>query len=371
MTQKTLDTANRISVCLRGIANALFWIVISWVWYKGVLFRCLPEHSFIASRGILAALLLVFGAAGSVLTLRKDKDRELCICRGLLCAYGLYTAAAYRPILPRPIQIFLLVVGVLSAAAAGCIILRPIRPGSPLRRRRIFAIRFKKAAAGVLMVVGVSSSALLAVLGAGRLFRNSLFKAKVKPTTSAVEEQTIANNLEMLSLLTGDRWTALSVEQKLDVLQVVANVEQRYLGLPTELTVGAANLTQMELPVVSGYCEETHEILVDLDSLLNDTSWELVNSIAHEARHCYQYRLAEVYQATQTDDQDLLLFREALAPVFADELANYEDAKDNFQAYYDQQLERDARDYADAAEYDYRRQLETHAVTAAGEEAAA
>lgn len=370
MTQKTLNTANKTPAFLWKMANALLWTITSWVCYKGVLFRCLPGCSFTTSRSILAALLFTCMLVESAFT--RQKDDELRVGHGLFCAYGIYTAVAYRPIFPRRIFFFLLATGVLTTAVAGYIMSRPIGPGSPRRYRRILAIRLKKTAAAVCMVAAVSSAAFLAVLGAGRLFRNSLFKAEVKPTTTAdIAEQTIKNNLDTLSLLDEERWSALSVEQKLNVLQVVANIERRYLGLATELTVGAANLEQLEeeIQTVSGYCEETHEILVDIDALLGADPWDLVNSIAHEARHCYQYRLTEMYLATKNADKNLLLFREARVSAFIDEFAHYENGKDDFWGYYNQELERDAREYAaEREEDDYRSQINAYTNTEVDEE---
>ena len=91
-------------------------------------------------------------------------------------------------------------------------------------------------------------------------------------------------------MLQEDEWEKLSAQERLDVLQAVANIEQRYLGLPNELNVGVANL---DADILGYYTDKTHEIIVSADSLLYDSPWEVLDTICHEAYHSYQYRLVE------------------------------------------------------------------------------
>ena len=92
-------------------------------------------------------------------------------------------------------------------------------------------------------IVGMSLALIMGVSGASVLFGSSLLKSDVRPATKTnLSEQTIANNMDTILLLQEDEWEKLSAQERLDVLQAVANIEQRYLGLPNELNVGVANL---------------------------------------------------------------------------------------------------------------------------------
>ena len=70
--------------------------------------------------------------------------------------------------------------------------------------------------------------------------------------------------MDTILLLQEDEWEKLSAQERLDVLQAVANIEQRYLGLPNELNVGVANL---DADILGYYTDKTHEIIVSADSL--------------------------------------------------------------------------------------------------------
>lgn len=135
-----------------------------------------------------------------------------------------------------------------------------------------------------------------------------------------LSEQTIANNMDTILLLQEDEWEKLSAQERLDVLQAVANIEQRYLGLPNELNVGVANL---DADILGYYTDKTHEIIVSADSLLYDSPWEVLDTICHEAYHSYQYRLVEALNGADENSKNLRIFRKAYT--YADEFTSYKD----------------------------------------------
>lgn len=147
----------------------------------------------------------------------------------------------------------------------------------------------------------MSLALIMGVSGANVLFGSSLLKSDVRPATKTnLSEQTIANNMDTILLLQEDEWEKLSAQERLDVLQTVANIEQRYLGLPNELNVGVANL---DADILGYYTDKTHEIIVSADSLLYDSPWEVLDTICHEAYHSYQYRLVEALNGADENRQ--------------------------------------------------------------------
>lgn len=178
-------------------------------------------------------------------------------------------------------------------------------------------------------------------------------KSRVSAATQAnVSEQSLSNNMETIARLREDAWGSLTVQERLDVLQTVANIEQRYLGLPNELNIGAANLDD---GILGYYADQTHEIVLDMDSLLHGTSEEMLDTVCHEAYHSYQYRMADAFNEADESSKNLKMFRKANS--YAREFENYVNGEKDFCGYYDQDCESDARDYAEDAVEDYCRRI--------------
>lgn len=139
-------------------------------------------------------------------------------------------------------------------------------------RKRIFLIR-KRIIYVASMTQKLTRVGLALIMVASRiniLFGSTIMKSGVSPATEAnMNEQSLSNNMETIALLQEDAWKMLTIQERLDVLQVVANVEQRYLGLPNELNVSAANLKE---GVLAYYIDNTYEIIISMDSLLSDSS---------------------------------------------------------------------------------------------------
>ena len=128
--------------------------------------------------------------------------------------------------------------------------------------------------------------------------------SQAKSTLPSVsQEATIANNIDCLSRLNDSDWFSLSFEEKLDVLQAVANIECRYLGISHELNVVAKDMEQGT--ILGSYSDRTHTISVSVKSLMYDNPYELVDTICHEAYHAYQHCLVDMYNTC--DEQILIL----------------------------------------------------------------
>ena len=77
------------------------------------------------------------------------------------------------------------------------------------------------------------------ILGIGAFFGSSLLQPEVIATTyKEAGEQTINNYIESVLMLQKKLWVDLSVPERLNILQTVANIERRLFGIPHELNVG-------------------------------------------------------------------------------------------------------------------------------------
>lgn len=180
-------------------------------------------------------------------------------------------------------------------------------------------------------------------------FGTTLLKSNVRATAeNTKQEQTISNNIETILRLQESGWVKLSTQEKLDVIQTVANIEAHYLGLPNELNVGAANLSEYTL---AAYSDPIHTVYINLTHLENDQATDILDSCCHEAYHAYQHRLVDTYNFAPKRSKSLRVYKKAA--LYVDEFNNYVDGYEDFCSYYFQECESDAREYAEEAVEDY------------------
>lgn len=95
-----------------------------------------------------------------------------------------------------------------------------------------------------------------------------------------------------------------------------------------------------------------------MDSLLNDSSYELTDTIAHEAYHSHQHRMVEAYDEASDELKSLLFYYDAT--LYKEEFADYTDGFKDFCGYYNQECESDARRYARNAADEYFERIEEY-----------
>ena len=261
---------------------------------------------------------------------------------------------SYFPIKKTLIVSLGITAAVLSAVYFAYLLFYPIRNVS--KRKQIMKRRIVRGFIATKNILCVALLGLILIIGAGVVFDGAISTPSVRTATMAnVREQTIKNNMDMLTNLYEDTWEGLSVEEKLNVLQTVANVEQRYLGLPHELNIRAGNVKA----TIEGYYEDNeHIIMINLDYLLNRSSYEMVECVTHEAYHALQSRMVDAYDATSDDLKNLIFFDTAAA--YKNEFDNYSDGEKNFEEYYYQKCEENARRYSMSAAPEYFEKVYEH-----------
>ncbi len=180
------------------------------------------------------------------------------------------------------------------------------------------------------------------------IFDQTLIHSPVEPTNALNDVQSTTGSMESLILLRDDAWHDLSLKERLGVLQTIANIEKQYLGLPHELIVETADLGDIQ---IATYRDATHEIQVNVNSLLFDSPQDLVDSICHEAFHAFQHRLIDAYDGADDALKPLRIFRSA--SIYKEEFNNYADGEDNLLEYMLQECEIDACEYAERSTEDY------------------
>lgn len=130
-------------------------------------------------------------------------------------------------------------------------------------------------------IFGLCFAFIIVWSGIGGFIGNDIMNSKVHADKEIdTNFDKVSDDLNMILSIGYGSWKDLYVQERLDVLQSVANVERYRLGIPNELNAGAANLNH---GTKGYYSDRTHEIILSLDSLLYDSSWELLDTTCHEA----------------------------------------------------------------------------------------
>ena len=150
-------------------------------------------------------------------------------------------------------------------------------------------------------------------------------------------------HIEELQNLKAENYAMLTVSEKIQLLQVVADIEGRYLGLDTRITVGCSDLKE---DVLGYYKDSTKEIQIDTEYLDSEPK-EVVCLLAHEMYHAAQRQYARIYDKLSQDEKKSYFLTEAAE--YAEELKHYKSGEEGgayeYFSYYSQTLEREARAY--------------------------
>lgn len=150
---------------------------------------------------------------------------------------------------------------------------------------------------------------------------------------------------EQSVLLTGNQWTELSEERKLEVLQTIENHSAFESGRLSCPVVGKFLYTGTDGVVLGTYDPKNQVIYVNSSQFASDTRYgkdseAIVTACLHEGRHAYQHQVA---------DGIVLHDNQAEADAWKENLSegNYISFRENPRAYYNQPVEVDARRFAE------------------------
>lgn len=164
------------------------------------------------------------------------------------------------------------------------------------------------------------------------------------------ENQLIAN-LSTLQLLEDSSWELLSDQEKVDVLQVIADIETHYMEIAPVTVVNC----HLENRTIGAYDHSQRQAQIDLDKHIGYESLEYVNTILHECRHAYQHDCVDSLDWNDTKVQTGIYFSEVRNWRY--EHANYVSASEDRDVYYNQWIEKDARHYAEEGVYVYQQYI--------------
>ncbi len=320
------------------LTNNIFYCVLSFIWYKTSILRSMPNQTRANSVLVLVIMIGLSLAVGIPAGWKKHRN-NFSVFANIALPFGLYNLITYYKTLPVLCTV-ITVVSLLLSLVYFCVILsRKIRNpeySSEIIRKRIFhCLR------GTRSIVTVGLMLIVVFLGANALLGNSLIHPK---KTAAVPTDNVAasESADDTCIYKFDKntWANLTAKQKVTAMQEVADMQAQVLGINHELNI---SLKPLEDGLYGTYTDTDHTISINID--ITDDSYEVLETLFHEAYHAYQHRLCDAYDTLDEEYKSLDVFYNVR--YYKEEFADYTSGDEDFSEYYCQKCETVARDYAE------------------------
>lgn len=340
---------NTLSVGNYLVDHVIYLIMIA-ICYNATLYA--PLGTLTAKVGTLVMLLIValVSAIGILLTIRKRRN-YLSVFVNLAWAFGFYYLLSKGMIVYRGV-IWTLVVAFLAVAAyIGWVLWEYFR--EPAQTVALWecvkaALLSSRTIAAVVFGVVLTWTLISGLAGFAPMTGHN--ETEVKPGEALTMDQC----MEQVLLLQEDVWADLDMQQRLDVMKVVADLEASAMGIPT-VTV---QVDALEGRTLGHYRHSDRTVALDAEYLSKATALQMIHVIGHEMRHGYQHLLAEAYESAEDQYKSLELFREP--SIYRYEFDHYIDGYENYEGYDSQACERDADAYGAKCALKYTKAIQSY-----------
>lgn len=335
---KDKSTIGIMEFVIGHIVLGVFFLVI----YQKLIGVCAGEQYAEPSEHIFFLTMLFFSTFGIVFEWQTQRTVTNIILN-ILLSCGLCTIILFCDTYPGIMWVVLILVTIQAIAYTLFIMCKKNR--SPYDDFVVFFLRLER-----VVWVGKYLYAFGMVIIIVLCMCTSLFTADSAEDESV--KHTIENDIETLVKLESIEWHSLTDDEKLEVLQTVADIEQNNLGLPDKLNVRIKEINDV---VLGYYKDSTHEICINADCFTYYEPWILLDTVCHEAYHSYQYRLVDVYDSTSERNKELMMFQ--TIDEYEQEFSHYISAEEDGEKYSAQKCESDAREYAHNQTDEYYRHI--------------
>lgn len=180
----------------------------------------------------------------------------------------------------------------------------------------------------------------------------------------------LSENIDVIKKIRrNDEFQALSYEEKCEVVTAIVYNQARYLGL-CEINLEFKELRNNTL---GQYNHSTRTITINSRPLKDGTldggsNEEILNTVCHESRHCYQHLLMECYVNSTPEERNLYAYTSEGVDCWIDNINHYitcDDDSDISQCldYANQPVEVDARSWAESEVNEYFYYIDKYAFT--------
>ncbi len=308
---------------------------VGFMWYS-ILRRNIGNWNLLQSSLVLILFHLIVSLITSFAEWTKRKDFYDALFNTVV-SLGIYTIITYYIFKGKQMIIVLCLASIILIARITYLLTRYSRTHDRRVTKRVTVTDSKT-------IISLAFVAIIVLCGYTRLFGPALMYSSAETTVNTYEgfEEALGANISTISKLKKEEWDQLDINERLDVLQCVCDLDSIFLGVTNcSLKVGVGDPGPN---TYGNYDAQRQLIIVSSNHILSSDSWEVCNTICHETCHCYQHCLAELYVNTDEKYQGLCIFNNVSK--YTQEINNYIDSKDDFQGYYTQALESNAREHA-------------------------
>ena len=329
------------------LENVYWNLLVLWC-YQNLLYCTVPGLNVEASLLLLNALVVAGICFGFLLTFRNRRN-SLSIFIGAMYPVSFYYILSLWQMEWESIT---KVMGWTCVAAVCYVVLVGI---CYVRDRLLSRTRTGvwKCAFGCFMGVRTIVAFGMAVLLIGTcigLLPMDTARQKETPTRSESDQtyrnQIIIQNIDALLLLQQDVWRELDLGQRLEVLQIVSEMECANWGIP-QVKICALSMSEETL---GAYEHGTQTVMLSLEHLAFDEPEDILDTLCHEVYHAYQHRLVDLYNSLNAPERELALFRDVSDYAYEfDHYISGSDEGQTFESYINQKCEADSYAYASQA----------------------
>ena len=310
--------------------------------YRFFLLKNIYGFTVFQSVWILLFIIIVFSIINYYIYINIES--EDCITYGSLLAFGTYTAISYYHLLYKFINIIFVICITVGIILSIVILFRKKRN----KTKKIIKKRILKSVLCLELCFAIGIGCTIGKIFIDKFFYSTAYTYEVHTNIEQLQTDTFENNIDRLCLLKETKWIKLNTKEKLEILQVVLNIEANYLGLNKQLIIDSSDLKEN---TIGNYQNQTSIVTIDAEYLNEEHCIDVVEVCFHEAYHAYQYFMIDQLKKNKIDPSNTYLYNKVSLYLKETEHYKCEDG------YYYQNLEIDARSYADGRIDNYRREL--------------
>lgn len=253
----------------------------------------------------------------------------------------------------KSVFIFLISFGVFVAVFTFFSILI-IKRTQKKKRRKVKAFRFIQRLITLLSLAGIvlffsTNNAIENVERLNAAADENVMLSTVEATNNAdvKDNSLIKAYLNELMPLVDGTYNNLSTQEKLDILQIVCNIESTYNGNSKGNAIALKSLFSNDEVCTKGcFSNSDEKIYLNSDVFDDMSEFEALRVTLHECFHAKQYEQIKILKALPEEFQDNALLYEA--KLYAKEFNDYKSGEsgDCFEEYEEQYVERTADSYA-------------------------
>lgn len=324
----------------RYIINMVYGnMIFLWIYYVTI-FYAMKGFSELQSF-ILLIVMVFMGALLDLILL----GRYACNWRNIVITiplipggYTVYTYLYYRSDWCKEM---LCVTGMLWGSYVIVLFVRRIEEKA--KRRRIILSRMRRAYWGAKCVGALVCTIFIIIAFIDTYFPDTYIPHRRLGCVFWVEEtayndeDSLAANMEQVLKMQPEEYSKLTVDEKVELLQVMADIQGRYLGLDRRVTVKTSSLENDKL----GYYRDTAAVIQIDTEHLSDDPQSVLETLYHEMFHAAQHQYAHIYDQVSEENKKSYFLMDA--EIYAEEIENYVNGENDILEYYSQKLEQDAR----------------------------